>query len=144
MNTRRKKMNTRRKKTYKNNYVNKKTAKSRGGAAMRRGKQGNARLNATNPYNSTYPKSVRIGNKMCIISKWKQGKWDCTPQNGGYIKPRRRHNHRGGYHVPGSNTPNTPSYSSGGVLPGGLSALANPAPYIRTNNCIPNDFPIRH
>lgn len=52
--------------------------------------------------------------------------------------------YRGGYHVPGSNVPNAPSYSTGGSLPGGLSALANPVPYQRLDNCIPNDFPIRH
>jgi hypothetical protein len=57
---------------------------------------------------------------------------------------RSKRVYRGGYHVPGSNVPNAPSYSTGGSLHGGLSALANPVPYQRLDNCIPNDFPIRH
>lgn len=57
---------------------------------------------------------------------------------------RNKGSMRGGYHVPGSNVPNAPSYSTGGSLPEGLSALATPVPYQRLDNCIPNDFPIRH
>ena len=59
-------------------------------------------------------------------------------------KQGRRKSMRGGYHVPGSNVPNAPSYSTGGSLHGGLSALANPVPYQRLDNCIANNFPIRH
>ena len=58
--------------------------------------------------------------------------------------PKRQQKQRGGYHVNGSNVPNAPSYSTGGTLPGELSALARPIPYTATNNCIPNDFPVRH
>jgi hypothetical protein len=71
-------------------------------------------------------------------------------QQGGYRyskkrkQGRRNKTMRGGYHVPGSNVPNAPSYSTGGILHGGLSALANPVPYQRLDSCIPNDFPIRH
>ena len=44
---------------------------------------------------------------------------------------RRRHNKvmRGGYSQYASNVPNTPSYSTGGLLSPSLSALANPVPY---------------
>ena len=39
------------------------------------------------------------------------------------------------YHQPYSNIPYTPGHSTGGRLPGGLSALANPAPYTAYNHC---------
>jgi len=47
-------------------------------------------------------------------------------------KSRRR---RGGTT---NNVPNTPSYSTGTELPYGLSALANPAPYMKLDNCTDN------
>ena len=85
----------------------------------------------------------RCGDRPRIAKKIKT-------QQGGYRysqkrrQGRRNKSMRGGYHVPGSNVPNAPSYSTGGILHGGLSALANPVPYQRLDNCIPNDFPIRH
>lgn len=89
------------------------------------------------------------------VQEWLEGTTPCVikQQQGGYRYSQKRKQGRrnrskrvysGGYHVPGSNVPNAPSYSTGGNLPGGLSALANPAPYLRIDNCIPNDFPIRH
>lgn len=44
-------------------------------------------------------------------------------------KYRTRRNMRGGYDQYANNVPYTPNYSTGGPLPAGLSALANPAPY---------------
>jgi hypothetical protein len=38
-----------------------------------------------------------------------------------------------------SNVPNTPTYSTGGVLSAGSSALANPVPYkVIGGNCVDN------
>ena len=42
---------------------------------------------------------------------------------------------KGGY-ITGSNVPFAQTYSTGGSLPGGLSALANPTPYTIMDNCI--------
>ena len=50
---------------------------------------------------------------------------------------RRRRYQRGGSYM--SNVPNTPTYSTGGVLTAGSSALANPVPYKVTSenvNCV--------
>ena len=85
-----------------------------------------------------------------MVAEWLQGNTEPQCMQGGYRysqkrrQGRRNKSMRGGYHVPGSNVPNAPSYSTGGILHGGLSALANPVPYQRLDNCIPNDFPIRH
>ena len=52
---------------------------------------------------------------------------------------RRRRQQRGGSYM--SNVPNTPTYSTGGVLSAGSSALANPVPYTVTGgnvNCVDN------
>jgi hypothetical protein len=52
---------------------------------------------------------------------------------------RRRRQQRGGSYM--SNVPNTPTYSTGGVLSAGSSALANPVPYNITSrnvNCVDN------
>ena len=52
---------------------------------------------------------------------------------------RRRRQQRGGSYM--SNVPNTPTYSTGGVLSAGSSALANPVPYKVTSenvNCVDN------
>jgi len=52
---------------------------------------------------------------------------------------RRRRHQRGGSYM--SNVPNTPTYSTGGVLSAGSSALANPVPYKVTSenvNCVDN------
>ena len=55
---------------------------------------------------------------------------------------RRRRQQRGGtYQQYGSNVPNTPSYSTGGILSASESALANPVPYKLiggTANCYDN------
>lgn len=89
-------------------------------------------------------------NAKSKVEEWLKGTTQVECMIGGYRyserrrKGRRKKSMRGGYHVPGSNVPNTPSYSTGGSLHGGLSALANPVPYQRLDNCIPNDFPIRH
>ena len=45
---------------------------------------------------------------------------------------------RGGYNQWMSNVAYTPSYSTGGNLSPNMSALANPAPYKLTNNCVDN------
>ena len=88
-----------------------------------------------------------------MVEAWVNGATQVECMKGGYRysqkhKQGRRNKskrvYRGGYHVPGSNVPNAPSYSTGGSLHGGLSALANPVPYQRIDNCVPNDFPIRH
>ena len=58
----------------------------------------------------------------------------------------RRHKHKKtrrqfggqGYQQYMSNVPYTPSYSTGGPISPGLSALANPVPYQVTNNCQDN------
>jgi len=107
-------------------------------------------------------KKKKKGNYQCFgqgetahqnVTGWLQGNADPQCMQGGYRYSQKRRQgrrnkskrvYRGGYHVPGSNVPNAPSYSTGGSLPGGLSALANPVPYQRLDNCIPNDFPIRH
>lgn len=50
---------------------------------------------------------------------------------------RRRRHQRGGSYM--SNVPSTPTYSTGGVLSAGSSALANPVPYKVTSenvNCV--------
>ena len=52
---------------------------------------------------------------------------------------RRRRQQRGGSYM--SNVPSTPTYSTGGVLSAGSSALANPVPYKVTGgnvNCVDN------
>ena len=52
-----------------------------------------------------------------------------------------RHQRGGMYQQYGSNVPNTPTYSTGGVLSAGSSALANPVPYKVTSenvNCVDN------
>lgn len=52
---------------------------------------------------------------------------------------RRRRQQMGGQY--GSNVPNTPTYSTGGVLSASSSALANPVPYTVTSgnvNCLDN------
>ena len=52
---------------------------------------------------------------------------------------RRRRHQRGGSYM--SNVPSTPTYSTGGVLSAGSSALANPVPYTVTGgnvNCVDN------
>ena len=52
---------------------------------------------------------------------------------------RRRRHQRGGSYM--SNVPSTPTYSTGGVLRAGSSALANPVPYTVTGgnvNCVDN------
>ena len=52
---------------------------------------------------------------------------------------RRRRYQRGGSYM--SNVPSTPTYSTGGVLSAGSSALANPVPYKVTSenvNCVDN------
>ena len=50
---------------------------------------------------------------------------------------RRRRHQRGGSYM--SNVPNTPTYSTGGVLSAGSSALANPVPYkVIGGNCVDN------
>ena len=52
---------------------------------------------------------------------------------------RRRRHQRGGSYM--SNVPSTPTYSTGGVLSAGSSALANPVPYKVTSenvNCVDN------
>jgi len=57
------------------------------------------------------------------------------------VSRRRRHQRGGTYVQFGSNVPNTPSYSTGGVLSASESALANPVPYKLlggTANCIDN------
>ena len=53
---------------------------------------------------------------------------------------RRRHSRkqRGGYAQYQNNQPLTPSYSLGGNLTAGNSALANPPPYTRFSNCVDN------
>ncbi len=88
-----------------------------------------------------------------MVIEWLKGTDADCRMKGGYRYSQKRKQgrrnkskrvYRGGYHVPGSNVPNAPSYSTGGSLHGGLSALANPVPYQRLDNCIPNDFPIRH
>jgi hypothetical protein len=49
----------------------------------------------------------------------------------------RRRRQRGGSYM--SNVPNTPTYSTGGVLSAGSSALANPVPYkVIGGNCVDN------
>ena len=51
----------------------------------------------------------------------------------------RRRRQRGGSYM--SNVPSTPTYSTGGVLSAGSSALANPVPYKVTSenvNCVDN------
>jgi hypothetical protein len=48
---------------------------------------------------------------------------------------------RGGYYQFGSNIPNTPSYSTGNVVKGFTSAMANPVTYARlprTTNGVDN------
>ena len=57
------------------------------------------------------------------------------------VTRRRRHQRGGTYQQYGSNVPNTPSYSTGGVLNASESALANPVPYKLiggTANCYDN------
>ena len=57
------------------------------------------------------------------------------------ISRRRRHQMGGTYQQYGSNVPNTPSYSTGGVLSASDLALANPVPYKLlggTANCYDN------
>ena len=100
-------------------------------------------------------------NKDAVKSWLKNPNFQCgdsaskkaRTQGGGYrYSQKRRQEQRnkskrvyhGGYHVPGSNVPNTPSYSTGRTLPGNMSALANPVPYQRLDNCIQNSFSIRH
>lgn len=55
---------------------------------------------------------------------------------------RRHRKQRGGYAQYMNNMPNTPSYQVAGInLPANLSALANPAPYVKLSNetsCIDN------
>jgi len=55
---------------------------------------------------------------------------------------RRHRKQRGGYSQYMNNMPNTPSYQVAGInLPANLSALANPAPYVKLSNetsCIDN------
>jgi ribosomal protein L37AE/L43A len=56
-------------------------------------------------------------------------------------KMNRRKSMRGGYYQYGSNIPNTPSYSTGNVVKGFTSAMANPVTYARlprTTNGIDN------
>lgn len=48
---------------------------------------------------------------------------------------RRSHKQKGGYAQYQNNMPNTPSYSTGGVLSPSSSALANPVPYQLLSNC---------
>ena len=90
-------------------------------------------------------------NAKLKVEEWLKGTTQVKCMKGGYRYSQKRRqgrrnkgSMRGGYHVPGNNVPNAPSYSTGGRLPGGLSALATPVPYQRLDNCIPNDFPIRH
>ena len=90
-------------------------------------------------------------NAKSKVEEWLKGTTQVECMKGGYRYSQKRRqgrrnkgSMRGGYHVPGSNVPNAPSYSTGGSLPEGLSALATPVPYQRLDNCIPNDFPIRH
>ena len=47
---------------------------------------------------------------------------------------------RGGKGQPDSNVPSSFGYSAGGVLPGDLSALANPARYHVYDHCMKNNF----
>ena len=57
------------------------------------------------------------------------------------VSRRRRQQRGGSYQQYGSNVPNTPTYSTGGVLSAGSSALANPVPYTVTGgnvNCVDN------
>ena len=57
------------------------------------------------------------------------------------VSRRRRHQRGGMYPQYGSNVPNTPTYSTGGVLSPDSSALANPVPYNVTSqnvNCVDN------
>ena len=50
---------------------------------------------------------------------------------------RRRHRTlRGGYSQYYNNFPNTPTYSTGGVLPSNQSTLANPPPFTSLPNCV--------
>jgi len=52
-------------------------------------------------------------------------------------RSRRRHRTlRGGYSQYYNNFPNTPTYSTGGVLPSNQSALANPPPFTSLPNCV--------
>ena len=53
---------------------------------------------------------------------------------------KRSRKQRGGKGQPGSNVPISFGYSAGGVLPGDLSALANPAPYHVYDHCTKNNF----
>ena len=54
-------------------------------------------------------------------------------------KNRTRRVYRGGvYQQYMSNVPYTPAYSTGGVIPASLSALANPVPYQQINTCQDN------
>jgi hypothetical protein len=59
----------------------------------------------------------------------------------GKSRKNRSRRQRGGYSQFMSNVPNTPTYSTGGVLTAANSALANPVPYnISSNNvnCVDN------
>ncbi len=62
----------------------------------------------------------------------------CLSRRNRRVSRRRRHQMGGQYM---SNVPNTPTFSTGGVLSASSSALANPVPYTVTSgnvNCVDN------
>jgi hypothetical protein len=77
-------------------------------------------------------KKMKVVRRKKFSRKWGGTKRGKTIRK--YKTRGRRHFMRGGYDQYGNNVPYTPNYSTGGQLPFGLSALANPAPYhILTN-----------
>ena len=94
---------------------------------------------------------MKKGNKMVTLSNFKRkfsklfqsfkkkkiGKKHSQKRSN--KNKRRTKKQRGGYHQYMSNVPFTPSYSVAGVnLKASSSALANPPPITRTNNCVDN------
>jgi hypothetical protein len=101
------------------NNVNAANASQMGGKRRRRSsrRKRNIRKSSRSRRNMRKRKSMRKGSKK---RKHKHSR-SCTHS--------QRHRLRGGYHQFGSNVPISTGYSTGGVLPSNLSALANPVPF---------------
>ena len=72
----------------------------------------------------------RTTMKRRIGSKRRKSKTYSSRRRG-----RRTLRQRGGYSQFGSNIPNTPSYSTGGIISPSNSALANPVPHTGLSTC---------
>ena len=99
------------------NNVNAANASQMGGKRRRRSSRRKSSRSSRSRRNMRKRKSMRKGSKK---RKHKHSR-SCTHS--------QRHRLRGGYHQFGSNVPISTVYSTGGVLPSNLSALANPVPF---------------